>query len=412
MGLMQWFYRTSLLVLLTVSLAGAEVRYQVTAVEGSIDTNMLLTVADDISESGFITGYGQTAFDSPWQGAHAVFLYHPSFGYTNLGTLPGYGSFGRGVNDSGQISVTLASSVRERLFRWNFSPDSADNFYQDLGTLGGDPGEHAVTRINNAGQVVGWSENADGALHAFRYTDGPGIEDLGTLGGLHSRAHDINDAGWIVGRSRVINGNNNAFVFRDDTGLVDLGEGAAIAINNRGVIAGVDGASNPLLFIGDSFGYRRVPVSHLGGFNAIGSINDSNIIVGGSSLGPRGEFAWIASESQGVTDLNALISPAAGWRLLYATAINNAGQIVGAGIHKGREMAFRLDPSPTLAISLSGLDVVIAWPSGFTDFVLQECPTLQADDWNDVNESVSDDGRMRSVRFPSAIGSRFFRLRK
>jgi probable HAF family extracellular repeat protein len=410
---MEWVYRTSLLVLLTISLAAAEIRYGVTAIESPVDTNMLLTVANDISENGFITGYGQSTADSPWRGAHAVFLYHPSFGYTNLGALPGYNSLSRSVNNSGQIAVTVVSPARDGVFRWNFASASGDSFYQDLGTLGAAAGEHAVAHINNAGQVVGWSENVEGDLHAFRYTDGVGMKDLGTLGGFHSRAYDINEAGWVVGISRTTNQTHHAFVFRDDRGLIDLGPGSAAAINNRGIIAGGDDAYNVLLFVEESSGYRRVPIRHLGGYNGVGSINDSNVIVGGTYLPvTRREFAWVATEAEGVVDLNDLIDPAAGWRLLYATAINNSGQIVGAGVYDGREMAFRLDPNPRLTISLSGLDVVVAWPSVSTGFVLQQSSTLQPDDWNDVNESAYDDGRMRTVKFPSAIGSRLFRLRK
>jgi len=62
---MEWVYRTSFFVLLTIPVAAAEIRYQVTAIENPIDTNMLLTVANDISENGYITGYGQTTPDSP-----------------------------------------------------------------------------------------------------------------------------------------------------------------------------------------------------------------------------------------------------------------------------------------------------------------------------------------------------------
>jgi probable HAF family extracellular repeat protein len=410
---MDWVYRTSFFVLLATSVVAAEIRYQITALEDPVDTNMLLTVANDISENGYITGYGQTTVDSPWRGTHAVFLYHPSFGYTNLGALPGYNSLARGVNNSGQIAVTVVSPTRDGVFRWNFASGSADHLYQDLGTLGGDPGEHAVSRINNAGQVVGWSENVEGDLHAFRYTEGVGMKDLGTLGGWHSRAYDINERGSVVGRSRFTDQSYHAFVFRDDMGLVDLGPGTAVAINNRGIIAGVNELFEPLLFMQEGSGYRRVPVTHLGGYNGVGSINDSNVIVGGTYLPEtRREFAWVATEAAGVTDLNDLIDPAGGWRLLYATAINNAGQIVGAGVHEGREMAFRLDPNPTLTISRSGADVVVGWPSGPTGFVLQHSSTLQPGNWNDVSQPAYDDGRMRTVRFPGAVGPRFFRLSK
>src|SRR2546423_14064332 len=57
----------------------------------------------------------------------------------------------------------------------------------DLGTLGG--ASSYATAINSANIVVGWSEMPDGATHAFRWSNGGGMVDLGTLpGDRNSRA--------------------------------------------------------------------------------------------------------------------------------------------------------------------------------------------------------------------------------
>jgi hypothetical protein len=44
--------------------------------------------------------------------------------------------------------------------------------------------------------------------------------------------------------------------------------------------------------------------------------------------------------------LNTLLDPLSGWSLSVATAINDAGQIVGAGMLEGQTHAFLLTPVP------------------------------------------------------------------
>jgi len=69
-------------------------------------------------------------------------------------------------------------------------------------------------------------------------------------------------------------------------------------------------------------------------------------------------YSWHTGESRSsaflysngaMLDLNDLIPAASGWRLLRAFSINNAGQIVGTGLYGSRQLAFRLDPIPTIA---------------------------------------------------------------
>ena len=54
----------------------------------------------------------------------------------------------------------------------------------DLGTLGG--ASSGAEAVNDSGQVVGGSQTASGANHAFLWTQAGGMVDLGTLGGTFS----------------------------------------------------------------------------------------------------------------------------------------------------------------------------------------------------------------------------------
>jgi len=118
----------------------------------------------------------------------------------------------------------------------------------DLGTLGG--WSSSARGINDAGQVVGMSDTADGNRHAFiTGPDGVGMRDLGSLGGSRSwsNAFGINEAGQVVGYSHTADGNSHAFITGPDgegmadlNSLVDLPPGVILVqawdINNSGQV--------------------------------------------------------------------------------------------------------------------------------------------------------------------------------
>jgi probable HAF family extracellular repeat protein len=296
---------------------------------------------------------------------------------------------------------------------------------EDLGTLGGSLS--SARCINAAGQVVGWSETADGHSHAFRYTDGVGMEDLGSgrayginavgqvvgytpggfpvrdddafvwtdgkrmaiplpPGSFNSRAYGINDAGQVVGcHGSHIPLCGYVFRYTSDTGTVTLYRGFGYGINNNGRVVGssvdehavrytdgvgvedlgtLGGRSSSARSINAagqvvgssttedsstrarSFRYTDgVGMEDLGALAAYPSteaINRDGTVVG-SALPESVKYAFVYTDDKGMQDLNGLIEEP-GWVLREATGINDVGQIVGTGLHDGEVRAYRLTP--------------------------------------------------------------------
>ncbi|WP_218824694.1 hypothetical protein [Asanoa hainanensis] len=97
--------------------------------------------------------------------------------------------------------------------------------------------EAIATDINNRGQVVGYVRLAGVATqHAVLWERGV-MRDLGTLGGQFSHAFAINDRGQVVGTSQNADGVNHGFVWEDGR-MTSLGLFVPDDINNRGQISG------------------------------------------------------------------------------------------------------------------------------------------------------------------------------
>lgn len=138
-----------------------------------------------LNDAGQVTGVVYTS-----AGIHA-FLYS-RWTLTDLGTLGGDYSYGRDLNNAGQVTgdSTTPSGGAPHAFLYS------GGTMTDLGTLGGD--YSSGWSINAAGQVVGGASTGDQAEHAFLYSDGS-MKDLGTSGEGWSIASGINNAGQIVG---------------------------------------------------------------------------------------------------------------------------------------------------------------------------------------------------------------------
>ncbi|MCC6073325.1 hypothetical protein ACFSQU_06285 [Massilia sp. GCM10020059] len=227
--------------------------------------------ANGINRCGHVTGWAEPAVGLP-----QAFLYDGTL--RNLGSLGGE-SVGYAVNDCdvvagwsaapggvhafvhdgairdlgsfGGNSFALSINSRGLVAGYSFFANSeamrpfiydskAATGLQDLGTLGG---HRALAKvINEAGQVAGWSLNADGVMRAFRYSDGV-MADLGSLDGTGvSEAMDMNESGVVVGNATSQSGAQHGFV-HDGTSMRDIGTlgglfSEAVAVNASGVVVG------------------------------------------------------------------------------------------------------------------------------------------------------------------------------
>lgn len=231
-------------------------------------------------------------------------------GFSTIG-LPGLGTWATAVNDAGQVAGFISDGMGA----------GSAFLYQDGGfnALGGLGGMLSVANaINNRGHAAGFASLApdgddwpDPARHAVIYRDNNGF-DLGTLGGRISEANDINDAGFVAGWSELADGfGERPFLFAPDNGqMIDLGSlggvfGRANALNNAGTVVGL---------------------SDIGGANGV-------------------DYRAFVFGTDGMSDLNGLVGELGDWRLVNATDINDAGQILARACHgaSGECRAVRLD---------------------------------------------------------------------
>ena len=254
------------------------------------------------------------------------------------------------INDAGQVVGTQQSGGTSRAMLRN--PEGGAS---DLGTLGGE--SSWAYGINESGQVVGASLTTTGERHAFLWTPGQGMQDLGTLGGgTSSTARGINDRGDVVGESTLPRVDprepqRHAFLWTSSQGMQDLGalgqgltSSIAFDINNAGQVVGRSFSADRIVFppIDPEYFSRAflwAPGQGMrdlgdlgGGYSVAYAINDAGQVVGKSwlSTGVQGYgiflrgFLW--TSDQGMRDLGSLwLGPS----LTAAYGINEAGQVVG-----------------------------------------------------------------------------------
>jgi probable HAF family extracellular repeat protein len=198
---------------------------------------------------------------------------------------------------------------------------------RDLGTLGG-----LVSRanaVNDLGEVVGWSHDAGGVVRAFLWSSATG--QMTALGGLPGatacQARDINDRSQVVGACTVPSGSSieERPVLWSGGQVIDLtaglASGRAMGINDRGEVVGAYG---PYLALWS--GGERIDLGEII-YNIAAEINDRSEVVGNWSdinghhgrlftRGPEGTYQE--------TDIGTL-----GGNGVVAHDINERGEVTG-----------------------------------------------------------------------------------
>ncbi len=246
----------------------------------------------------------------------------PGYTVTDLGSLgPDY-SIAFGLNDLGQVvGQSWNQSTVAHAFLW-----TKGTGLSDIGEL---RDENWKLRINNAGQVVGNLLYQGQAYHAVVWESGV-VTDIGHLGGAIAESRDINGSGHVVGFSRTSTGMNHAFLWKDGQ-MTDLmagviASGSAFAVNDSDHAVGYSYESGPqvahLWKDGASISLGRLPGHTGSSYSEAYDINNNGQIVGYSwkSMSSPEPFIW----ENGV--IQALPNAGAGGR---AYAINDLGQAVG-----------------------------------------------------------------------------------
>lgn len=263
--------------------------------------------------------------------------------YTSLGTLGGQESVASGINQNGLIAMSAQNGQAHwKAAQYQLPGASGTTALPMLGGLQG-----SAAACSN-GNLVGWSDLANGQTHATLWANG-NVLDYGTLGGPASQFLGVseqgNPCGWSTLADHQFTPSNRGFIYR----------------------AVVNTASRTLRSLGEPYMARPYPTNFNGyrGFKWTyydrGVLKTANVVgvdcqatgVNGNTvcgnamlyLYPTGMMrravAWVNGTFYDLTNLTA----ASGWTLQNAWGVNKNNQIVGQGFApNGQLTAYRLDP--------------------------------------------------------------------
>ncbi len=272
---------------------------------GTLDNLSVVSSATAVNDNGVVTGYSyisdQNTFNA--QSSFHAFRVAPQGGQwfvdanadnvndlmQDIGTLGGNNSWGRDINNAGQIVGESTTATRNtHAFLWE------NGTMTDLGTLGG--ANSSASAINEDGIIVGWAENENGERRAAIWINGE-ISDLNDMLLAQQKvksdlmeARDINDDNEIVGwgdESTIL----KAYLLKVATDA-QIAEHESL-VEQRNDSGGSSGGSNDDGRSGGSSDLTPIGSEPgTGGTNQVpaqtGSETDGNVVTGGGSGGATG----------------------------------------------------------------------------------------------------------------------------
>lgn len=244
---------------------------------------------------------------------------------TDLGDLPGGSNWSEatGINEAGQVVGYSNASTGLHAFLW----DPVTEMMQDLGELPGGLDFSRGMNVNDAGevQVAGYSvgTDSDGTDDRAMLWDAVnGMQNLGDLPGsiARSRAFDLNDAGQVTGRGRAGTG-DRAFLW-----LPAPAYGLPAGMNDLGDLPGGQDQSQAAAI------------------NTAGQVAGYSGYDSGDGWGTHA-FLWLPAAAYGLpAGMNDLGDLPGGYDNSYGFGMNDAGQVVGRGSTEAGLRAFLWDP--------------------------------------------------------------------
>lgn len=263
---------------------------------------------------------------------------------------------GQSLTDLGQGRATSINN-RRQFVGWGSGPNyllwkenGAGNWMpEDMGVSLLENGWRGqLIKINDRGHAAGTGYNQSVGDHVFFWKDGietflayfPGCIPLSVVGFNNSDDVLFGDASSM----HIFHGTTEQQEVLGDGSFAELN-----ALNDAGEAVG-------LVSMFGAHGYYSASTGFLDPSTTLSlwDINNSGLAVGGGIYGSYGVTFEIPSKARAfiyspqensVTYLDTLI-PDSGWNFKIATAINDAGQIVGVGINpSGKTHAFLLTPT-------------------------------------------------------------------